>query len=383
MRKIPFTICFLLSALTYGQELKIPMKAAYWEYDSTKVEFITHRSVPAISGVDGAYYHVFLKDQVFTNGTIEFDVELVGMGFPGILFRLSEDRKNGENFYIRSFGEVSPFQRTTIQYATVIDGTSLWDLTDEYQSGAVIYQEGWNHVKLVISDEQMRAYVNDMKKPALIVPKLEGVMKSGGVSLSGNVIYANFLIKPNVTEGLASEAGYTSSDNDSRYMRSWRVSESVDFPFGRDIIMPLPSMYGTLDNSELPDGTTKWTPIKAESRALINLTRKFGSVENDGRRLAWLKTTIHSNSAQERTMHLGFSDEAWVFLNGKILYIDKNYYGTPSQKEPRGRCTIENASIKLPLNEGDNEIMIGLANYFYGWGIIARLDQMNGITLKK
>jgi hypothetical protein len=46
---------------------------------------------------------------------------------------------------------------------------------------------------------------------------------------------------------------------------------------------------------------------------------------------------------------------------------------------PKSRCTIENASIKLPLNEGENEILIGLANYFYGWGIIARLDDMNGI----
>jgi hypothetical protein len=60
-----------------------------------------------------------------------------------------------------------------------------------------------------------------------------------------------------------------------------------------------------------------------------------------------------------------------------------NYFGTPGQKQPNGRCTIENTSIKLPLKEGKNEIMIALANYFYGWGIVARLDDTNGIQLDK
>lgn len=82
-------------------------------------------------------------------------------------------------------------------------------------------------------------------------------------------------------------------------------------------------------------------------------------------------------------MSLGFSDEVWVFINGQILYVDKNYFGTPNQKLSKGRCIIENTRIKLPLNEGENEIMIGLANYFYGWGIVARLDDTDGISLKK
>jgi len=48
-----------------------------------------------------------------------------------------------------------------------------------------------------------------------------------------------------------------------------------------------------------------------------------------------------------------------------------------------GRCTIENASFKLPLKEGKNEILVATANYFYGWGIIARLDDTNGIQFDR
>ena len=138
-------------------------------------------------------------------------------------------------------------------------------------------------------------------------------------------------------------------------------------------------MHGRIVGSSLPDSSTQWTAIKAEDRGIVNLSRKYGFVENDNRRLAWLKTTLHSDRDQERILSLGFSDEVWVFINGQILYTGKNYFGTPGQME-KGRCTIENTQVRLPLRKGDNEILIGLANYFYGWGIIARMDTMDGIT---
>jgi hypothetical protein len=355
------------------------MNASHWEHDETRVEFITHRNVPAVKGKGGGY-QIFLKDHIFTNGTIEFDVELIGMGFPGINFRMSDDRKSGENFYIRSFGPVAPETRTTLQYAAIIDGMSIWDLSDEYQSGATIKQEGWNHVKLVVSGKQMKAYVNDMTKPALVVPELEGWRDSGHISLSGNVIYANLTIKPDATEGLSPDAGYISTCNDTRYLRNWSVSTPKDFPFGKDILMPLPSAFGNVQASELPDSSTKWSEVIAETRGVVNLSRKFGTVNNDARRLVWLKTNLYSSKAQERVLSFGFSDEVWMFVNGQLVYVDKNYFGTPSQMS-KGRCVIENTSIRLPLKEGNNEILIGLANYFYGWGVIARLDDTDGIRM--
>lgn len=48
-----------------------------------------------------------------------------------------------------------------------------------------------------------------------------------------------------------------------------------------------------------------------------------------------------------------------------------------------GRISLENASFDLPLKKGENEILIGVANAFYGWGIIARLDDNKGLLLDK
>jgi hypothetical protein len=356
------------------QEIKIPMQPRYWEYDSANIKFIVHRNVDAVQVKKGV--PLFLKNQKFANGTVEYDVEL-GMGFPGINFHMSDDRKNGDNFYLRYFGTTSPENRVTLQYAAIIDGLSMWDMTDEYQAGASLKIPGWNHVKLVVSGKQMKAYVNDMSRPALIVPALESGLQDGGISFSGGeVTIANLVIRPGAIENLDPTQGFIAAYNDTRYVRNWQVSPAKEFPYGKELVTSLAYLGGT---QELPDSTTKWTSIQAEDRGIVNLSRLFGKVENNGRRIAWLKTTIESDRAQERILNLGFSDEVWLYVNGQILYIDKNHFGTPSQKLPRGRCTIENATVKLPLQQGKNEILIGLANYFYGWGIIARLDDTEGI----
>jgi hypothetical protein len=361
--------------------INVPMLPKYWEFDTATAEFTTYKNTNVVKGKTPYGFQIFLKNYLIENGSIEFDVELSGMGFPGINFRMSENRKDGENFYIRAFGPVLPETRTTLQYAALIDGMSIWDLSDEYQAGATIFQNKWNHIKLVLSGKQMKAYVNDMTKPALEVPWLESWRHSGGISLSGNVVYTNFKFTPNETESLSPEAGYIPTLNDTRYIRKWMVSPPKEFAFGRDVIMPLPSMYGRLIASDLPDSSVQWSPIIAEPRGIINLSRIYGAKEDDVRRLAWLKTSIHSNKAQEKLLNIGFSDEIWLFVNGQIIHVGKNYFGTPSQQS-EGRCTIENCELKLPLKEGDNEILIGLANYFYGWGFIARLADTDGIKIK-
>ncbi|MCS3798009.1 hypothetical protein [Niastella sp. OAS944] len=358
-----------------SQEISIPMDAAHWKHDTTGVEFTMEKNVKAIRIKNAS--PLVLKDIQFANGTIEYDVAL-GQGFPGINFHLSDDGKNGEHFYLRYFGSTSPESRTTLQYSALIDGMSIWDLTDEYQAGAKLNIPTWNHVKLVLSGKQMKAYVNDMSRPALVVPKLEGGRENGGISFSGGeVAIANVVLKPDVVENLDPAPGYISSYNDTRYLRNWQVSKGIGFEFGKEIIPPI-MRVATLG---FPDSTTEWTNITAEDRGIVNLTRLFGATDFKNRRLAWLKTTIESDKVQERMLNLGFSDEVCLFINGQFLYSDKNHFGTPGQKFPRGRCTIENAAIKLPLQKGKNEILIGLTNYFYGWGIIARLDDTDGIHL--
>jgi hypothetical protein len=176
------------------------------------------------------------------------------------------------------------------------------------------------------------------------------------------------MLKPGVVEGLPAAPETDPLANDPRYLRHWRVTAPATIPPGIDLSYDL-----------LPGPNTSFAPIEAERRGLVNLSRALGAAE--GRRIAWLKTTIHSASNQTRRLALGFSDEVWVLINGKLLYVDKNWYLHPIRKEPEGRCSIENATFALPLTAGANDLVIGVANDFYGWGLVARLDNLEGITL--
>ncbi|MEO0900289.1 MAG: hypothetical protein AAFY71_28020 [Bacteroidota bacterium] len=359
--------------------IEIPMTSEHWVVTAGKVDFVEYKSTRAVKSAENGFFNIMLKDQVFSTGTIEFDVEMVGNGFPGINFRIGPDTLNSEVFYLRHFGKPDPLRRTSTQYAAVIDGVNLWDLTDEYQAGATILEGKWNHIKLVISKHQLYAYVNDMKQPALKVPMLEGITQTGGISLSGNVIYANMILRPHEIGNLPDVPGIDPSDNDPRFLRTWEVSEPIDLPFGRDVMMGIRFNPGVAIDSSLLNANTKWKGIQAGHRGLVNLTRLYGATDEGQRRIVWLKTTLNSETAQEKLMRLGFRDEVWVFINGSPLHVDKNYYGSAGMKEPRGRCSLENASFEVPLQAGKNEIIIGLSNYFFGWGFMARLEDTAGI----
>ena len=362
-----------------SERMPIPMTSEYWNTVDGNVEFLDYKSTRAVRSAEDAYFNIMAKDLDFGTGIIEYDVELVGRGFPGINFHIGPDSVNSEVYYLRYFGTPDPLSRTTMQYAAVMDGVNLWDITDEYQAGATVYEGQWNHVKLVISENQLIAYVNDMDQPALRVPYLEGIHSSGGISLSGNVIYANMVITPGETEGLPEQPGIDPAQNDPRYLRNWEVTEPVSLPFGRDVMMGIRFNPGVAIDTMLLNAETTWKPIQAGPRSMLNLTKAYGATEDGDRRLVWLKTTITSATAQEKLMELGFSDEVWVFINGSPVHIDKNYYGSPSMKEPRGRASLENASFTVPFQEGENELIIGVANYFFAWGVIARFSDTGGL----
>jgi hypothetical protein len=351
-----------------GRALSIPLSADRWEFAPQKVEFLQHRSQPSMKILPGGP-PVVLKGLDFGDGTIEFDVELLDQTFVNFYFRWKSAAEN-ETFYFRVMRAGNPAAPDAVQYAPHLSGVNLWDLLGHFQTNARLHKDAWNHVKLVVSGAQMRAYVNSERVPTLTVPRLEGDVTRGALAFGGEAIVANLVVTANAVDGLSAQAGGDPTDNDPRYLRQWQVTTPAVIPPGIDFSYDL-----------LPKPDSTWTAIEAERRGLVNLSRRFGKAE--GRRITWLKTTIHSAAAQTRKLALGFSDEVWVLIGGKLLYVDKNWYMHPIRKEPEGRCSIENAAINLPLAAGSNELVIGVANDFHGWGLVARLDSMEGILLGK
>jgi hypothetical protein len=350
-------------ATSVASEIKIQMTAARWDFPINAAEFISHKNVPAMKILSGD--RIILKDLQFSDGTIEFDMEPQQEPFAGIFFRMADNNET-EYFYLRIGRAGNLTAMDAAQYAAFIKGVNLWDLLDYYQGPANFKKNEWNHIKLVVSGRQMLVYVNDMVRPTLEIPRLEGNTNEGKLAFNGRCVIANLVVKPGEVEGLPSKEGFDPTHHDPRYIRTWQVTDPQPLPRGRELY-----------DGDFPKPTISWQDIKAERRGLINMTRMFGASES--RRYVWLRTKLISATDQTRKISMGFSDEVWVYVNRQPLFVDKNIYTSPQmRKDPDGRIAVENAQFEISLQAGENELLVGVANDFFGWGLIARLDKMDG-----
>jgi len=346
------------------------LKPDNWVFRPGMAEFGDSAGVARMKINSGRGY-VVLRGADLSDGTIEFDMIPTDPNFAQVYFRW-QDSLEAECFYFRTRrGAGNHFAMDGVQYTPIVNGTMLWDMLPEYQTNAVFDRTTVSHVKLVISGRQMRAYVGVGPRPVLEVPEMRGNTTHGTLAFAGGAIVSNLVLKPGKVEGLSPVAGPDPVANDPRYLRHWMMTAPDSLPRGIDF-----------SNALVPGKEAIWQPIDAERMGVINLTRRWMVVP--GRhQIIWLKTTIHADQAKTCQLRLGFLDEVWMYLNDRLLYVDKNLFPQLIAKTPNGRMSLENATVMLPLQQGDNVIRIAVGSNFYSWGIMARLDDPDGLTTER
>lgn len=369
MKKVLFFVLVFWAVEGDGQV--VPLRAGNWDFPAGSVVFEEGAgSTGPVMKIVGRGYAVAKKVD-FTDGTIEFDEQPLSKDFASFYFHW-QDSLESEVFYFRTRrGLGHPDARDGVQYAPIIKGVNLWNVMDHYQTFATFSGTAPNHVKLVISGKQMRVYLNSQPMPVLAVPRLEGNTTHGSLAFQGEAIISHLVLKPGQVEGLSPMEGIDPTSTDSRYIRHWQVTRADSIPAPVDFSMV-----------SFPGKSTEWMPLMAERRGFVNLTRLYGGGYAHGHHMAWLKTTIHSDTVKTVQLRLGFVDEVWMFLNGEWLYVDKNLFRQPIAKVPDGRLSIENATVGMPLKKGDNELLIAVGNNFFGWGVVARIDDVEGVHVE-
>lgn len=374
------TFCLSISsawcqARAEGPE-RVPMTADHWTTTAGAVNFIEFDGKSSIELRPGNYaQHIqsgaaLLNGLTFRDGTIEYDVAAnTDMG-AGFAFRRS-DNDNYELFYLRSSPKCGEAP-DCVQYAPKTHGVLLWDVFPQYQAPAPLRMGAWNHIKLVISGARMNVFVNGAVEPSLKVGRLEGDASDGGLMLLGPGVFANLVITPKAAEGLPSEAEMDATASDERYVRHWQLS-----PFSKLETDQSPVL------ADLPLPSAAWAPLEAERDGLVNVSRVYGlPLTRPDRAVVWLKTTIRSDSAQQKRVALGWAREIVLYVNGQLIFADKNLYmPAEGRKRPDGRLSLDNGSLILPLKAGDNQVAIAVVNNFYGWGLKMRFDDVKGLNL--
>jgi len=136
----------------------------------------------------------------------------------------------------------------------------------------------------------------------------------------------------------------------------------------------------------MPPNGNAWKAITADTKGLVNFSHEVGSAK-DGSviSLAWAKTTLVSDKAQSKTVQIGWVREIWIYVNGTLVFQDRNIDGMPAAKAGDERISLENGTFLLPLKKGKNEIAIALDDNLpgntqhYGWGMELKLGDPTGV----
>ncbi|MDW7695900.1 hypothetical protein R9C00_25510 [Flammeovirgaceae bacterium SG7u.111] len=339
-----------------------------WEVQAKKYEFKEHKGKPALYLENGA---ASLKGASLKNGVIEYDILFAeSRKFLGVRFR-QQDTNNFEDFYIRAHQSGNP---DAMQYTPVFNGISGWQLYyGEGHSTAYSYNfNEWIHVKLLVADDKMDVFINDMAQPVLHVNDLKREAEAGGIGFStggGSAYFANLSYQSmenvelvsNVKENPTPELGT---------IQKWEVSPA----FAQS---DLDNVYSLKDKKDM-DGMG-WKPLWSEFTGTANLAQMV--VFSKETNTVFAKVTINSSKNQVKKLDFGYSDIAKVFVNEQLVYSGQRTFRT---RDYRYLGTIGYFdAVYLDLKKGKNEIVFAITENFGGWGLKAKLADMEGIEMEQ
>jgi len=367
---ISLCIClgFTSSNVTAQNKITAQFHPDSWEIKAVKHEFKDYKGKHALYLENG---RALLKNSNFKNGIIDYDVSFEkGRKFIGVHFRI-QDSINYEEYYLRAHQSGNP---DAMQYTPVFNGTAGWQLYygEGHSTSYHFNFEEWMHIRLVIANNKMDIFINDMSQPILHVHDLKMETIKGGLgfnTLLGGAYFANLTYQPMDNPNLMSSMEKL-PESDKGTILQWKVSS----PFSKNQL----SKVNNLKDFPLSK-KIEWEILSTEYTGTLNLS-KLSQVSKETNTVL-VKAVIISEKNQIKRLDFGFSDVATVFVNDKIIYSgqrkfrsrDYRYLGTIGYFD----------SIFLHLKKGKNEITFAITENFGGWGLKAKLENLEGVSLEK
>jgi hypothetical protein len=349
----------------FGQTVTVPFTSDRWNKEGAKSTIETFLGKECILLSSGS---IFINDLVLQDGVIETDISFPQRrGFPGVAFRMV-DKKNLEDFYVRPHQSGNP---DATQYTPVFNNQSGWQLYhgEGYSKAMPFTFEQWHHIKIDVHGRQAEIYIDDMQKPLIKVTELKRDPQGGTIGLRGGGIpvrFANlqYTIRQPVTQAVLP----VPANGTDGLITKWQVSNPVNRNLFEDKKQLTAAFRSAFD----------WTTRSSESSGTMNLS-KFTQPKDSGNAMV-AKLIIESAVDQVKAISFGFSEYVLVYLNDNALFAGKDNF---MSRDYRFLGTIGYFdTLFLPLKKGVNELWFVVGKEFGGWGLQAKLEDMNRISLR-
>jgi hypothetical protein len=371
----------LVPSIAHAETLAIPSDSPRWELEG-RAEATEYQGRKSLLLDGGA---AVVKDFEMRDGVIDVDVATpASRGFFGIQFRIGEDGRNAEWIYLRQHKSGLP---DALQYTPVLNTGLNWQIYNGPGfTGAVdIPKDAWFHLRLEVAGAQAKLYVGNMDKPALVMSDLKSGIQKGQVALAvlaGATYFSNFEIRSTPDAPWRRQPPPMPPGTLTR----WSLSPSYD-ALERNLERPL---------AAAESDRIAWQDVEAEAPGFVVINRYRDSPHprvsfaNDfskrldpqpGMKVVYARTRIDSDRDQVKKLYVGYSDDASVFLNGKILFRGRS---AQNFRDPGflGIVDPENDAVYLPLKKGSNELMLAVSELGGGWAFICRLADLEKVRIR-
>ncbi|MBL7112660.1 MAG: SMP-30/gluconolactonase/LRE family protein [Bacteroidales bacterium] len=347
----------LLFILTLTNLSAQPVEAGF---DSPRWQFLNADTIQ-YEGRLGLIGSALLSDVEFTNGIIEVDLIVTGeRSYPGLIFRMGS-YENYERVYVRPHR--AGLYPDAIQYSPSINGVTEWQFCngDGYTAPIVLPENEWFTMKMEIKGTRANLYIGDNTDPALEMHNLKNGVTSGSIGVfsdgrSPAAVYSNFRYE--LTDDIKFEDP-PFTDLAPGMIRDWDYSGPYKYA-EKDI-----KKYPLSDkNKEI-----NWQSISADPAGLVDIGLYTGRTGAEPDYII-AKTILHAENARTMELNFGYSDLVSIFLNGRLMFTGNSAY---QSRDPSflGIIGLFDA-IYLPLEKGDNELVLKVYETFGGWGFMCQ-----------
>lgn len=340
-------------SIAQSSTVKIDMNASNWDLpEEAALERFDNRETLLLNG------KAIVKNQNFTNGTIEVDIYANSKrSFAGIIFRKQDQTM--EEVYMRLH---KSSQADAVQYTPIFKNETNWQLYREHQAMVSFKDSGWNTLRIEVVNTSADVFVNDEKM--LTVNHLKTNQSRGSIGITALFTnrFSNFRVSSR--DDKVDSQTEDNSVMDPNIISEWQISQAK--PFNEE----------ELDINNFSN--KKYITVTSEDSGLLPISKYLekpssGNFEENQEDYTIAYTTIHADNRETKLFSFDYSDRIIVYLNGKPIFKGNNAFRAKGIQY-MGHMDINTNKLYLPLNKGKNEIHCIVIDKANGWGIMAKLE---------
>lgn len=301
----------------------------------------------------------FVRDVSLRAGSIAVDIANDHhRHFANIIFRAAS-HETYETAYLRMHKSGQP---DAVQYTPHLNGETNWQLFQEAQASATFGEQDWLTLQLDFAgDTASISIVRDGTAEHLLTTDL--TLKENGGEIGLRTLFEGCfsnLRYSNAVPDLQRDASRQNIPVQDGRITEWSLSESFPINGWNGLGSEIGSDLAWITGATEPNGRLLISRYRRKSSA--------GGFEQNALDGVYAGVAVHSETSQDAFFSFDVSDMATVFLNGRALYTVNNSFRA---KGPlfRGDFDASKQTLRLPLVEGRNELIVLVAERANGWGL--------------